>query len=92
MASSVFIRHTLNALYSDLQVELRRVTVQTPKSPRPLSSSFPSDDGESGEESGNENEAGSEMARRKSREKSLFVGLNVKGIARVSGSLGEWDV
>jgi hypothetical protein len=32
MASSVFVRHTLNALYSDLQVELRRVDVQRPSS------------------------------------------------------------
>ena len=27
MASSVFVRHTLNALYSDLHVQLKRVNV-----------------------------------------------------------------
>jgi len=30
--------------------------------------------------------------RRKSREKSLFVGLTVTGTARVSRAPGEWEV
>jgi len=34
MASSVFVRHTLDALYSDLHVELRRVNVLRPSSHR----------------------------------------------------------
>ncbi|OBZ77299.1 hypothetical protein A0H81_01782 [Grifola frondosa] len=32
MASSAFVRHTLNALYTDLRVELRRVRVHGPRS------------------------------------------------------------
>ncbi|KAK7053827.1 hypothetical protein R3P38DRAFT_2683105 [Favolaschia claudopus] len=33
IASSAFVRHTLNALYSDLKVVLNKVAVETPKSP-----------------------------------------------------------
>ncbi|KAJ7139038.1 hypothetical protein C8R44DRAFT_763730 [Mycena epipterygia] len=73
LASSVFVRHTLNALYSDLKVVLNKVSVHTP----------PSVGGESDLDP---------KARRKIREKSLFVGLSATGIARVSGSAGEWEV
>ncbi|KAJ7231291.1 hypothetical protein B0H12DRAFT_970308, partial [Mycena haematopus] len=70
--SSVFVRHTLNALYSDLKVVLNKVVVQTP----PLVG-----------------DAELQLkTRRKSREKSLFVGLTATGIARVSGATGEWEV
>ncbi|KAJ6460928.1 hypothetical protein C8R45DRAFT_535273 [Mycena sanguinolenta] len=68
--SAVFVRHTLNALYSDLKIVLNKVSVQTP----PLVG-----DPEL-------------KTRRKSREKSLFVGLTATGIARVSGAAGEWEV
>ncbi|KAJ7148647.1 hypothetical protein C8R43DRAFT_925407 [Mycena crocata] len=70
LASSVFVRHTLNALYSDLTVVLNKVSVDTP----PLTG------GEL------------DLPRRKSREKSFFVGLSATGIARVSGTAGEWEV
>ncbi|KAJ7176484.1 hypothetical protein C8R46DRAFT_988534 [Mycena filopes] len=72
LASSVFVRHTLGALYSDLKVVLNKVAVDAPP---PLGDpDLPV------------------KARRKSREKSLFVGLTATGIARVSGTVGEWEV
>ncbi|KAF9261110.1 hypothetical protein L218DRAFT_870659 [Marasmius fiardii PR-910] len=80
IASSAFVRHTLNALYSNLSVVLHKVSLNTPKSSHPShqeeSSSFPPDN----------------TVYRKNREKSLFVGLRVTGTSRVSGSLGEWEV
>lgn len=76
MASSVFIRHTMKTLYSDLRVELRKLIVQAP--PLPPNASY------------SRNEA-AESARR-IREKSLFLGLTVLGTTRVSGALGEWQV
>ncbi|KAJ6551631.1 hypothetical protein B0H19DRAFT_1158380 [Mycena capillaripes] len=68
LASSVFVRHTLNALYSDLKVVLNKVTVDT----------LPP--------------VGETAVKRRSREKSLFVGLSTTGVARVSGAVGEWEV
>jgi hypothetical protein len=68
MASSVFVRHTLNALYANLHVELRRVDVQSTS--RALAP------------------AGGDT----SREKSISVGLFVRGLARVSGGVGEWEM
>ncbi|KAJ7471296.1 hypothetical protein B0H11DRAFT_2041151 [Mycena galericulata] len=76
LASSVFVRHTLNALYADLKVVLNKVTVDTPP-PSPVGDVDPQP---------------TAKARRKSREKSLFVGLTASGIARVSGAAGEWEV
>lgn len=87
LASSVFVRHSLNALYSDLNVVLRKVTVQKPVSPSTSGSGLTGGTGTSGGESLTE-----KSGRRKSREKSLFVGLTVTGTARVSGGLGEWEV
>ncbi|KAJ7621105.1 hypothetical protein FB45DRAFT_928392 [Roridomyces roridus] len=68
--SSVFVRHTLNALYSDLKVVLNKVSVNTH----------------------GESDLQMLKPRRKSRDKSLFVGLGVSGIARVSGAPGDWEV
>ncbi|KAJ7083661.1 hypothetical protein B0H15DRAFT_850307 [Mycena belliarum] len=59
LASSVFVRHTLNALYADLAVALNKVALAAPPA---------------------------------HREKSLFIGLTVTGVARVSGAPGEWEV
>ncbi|KAJ7026135.1 hypothetical protein C8F04DRAFT_1126279 [Mycena alexandri] len=70
LASSVFVRHTLTALYSDLKVALNKVSVDAAPPLGDLQL----------------------KARRKSREKSLFVGLTATGIARVSGAVGEWEV
>ncbi|KAJ8514516.1 hypothetical protein ONZ45_g7963 [Pleurotus djamor] len=81
-ASSVFIRHTLNALYSGLHVSLRKVIVQTPGSSKAIVGAV------GGEHEG----AIAPNPAKNTREKSLFVGLTVNGTARVSGSVGEWDV
>jgi hypothetical protein len=72
LASSVFMRHTLNTLYSDMKVVLNKVSVDAPS---------PVNDPDL-----------QPKARRKNREKSLFVGLSATGTARVSGAVGEWEV
>jgi len=77
-ASAVFVRHTLNALYADLEVELRRITVDDSSSSSPPSSRTTTEDDEG--------------KKRHRREKSVFIGLKVVGKSRVSGSIGEWDV
>lgn len=81
LASSVFVRHTLNALYSDLHVELRRVSLR----PQGSSPNLPTSTGAGELQEG----AGK---KRKNREKSLDIGLVVTGTARVSGSPGQWEV
>jgi len=94
MASSVFIRHTLKTLYSDLHVELRRVYVQTPKSEGsggPSSRVSRLDEG-GGDRKEEEQGKGEDKKTTSKREKSLFVGLVVRGTARVSGVVGEWEV
>lgn len=78
-ASAVFVRHALNALYADLGVELRKVTVHTPSSSPPESSSRTMQDDDEGK-------------KRHRREKSVFIGAKVAGKSRVSGSPGEWEV
>lgn len=77
MASSVFIRHTMKTLYSDLRVDLRKLVVQTPP---PHSPNTPNPQSEAVE------------SAHRTREKSLFLGFTVLGTARVSGGLGEWQV
>lgn len=90
MASSVFIRHTLKTLYSDLHVELKRVSVQTPKSSTSGKTSQPHSAGLSGD--GIEEDKEKEKKASNKREKSVFIGACVKGKARVSGTVGEWEV
>ncbi|PCH41940.1 hypothetical protein WOLCODRAFT_71796 [Wolfiporia cocos MD-104 SS10] len=80
MASSSFIRHTLNALYTDLHVELRRVRVH---GSRPSSGMY---------EGAGPLQTQSARKQRSIREKSLFLGLAVSGVARVSGARGGWEV
>ncbi|KAJ8082477.1 hypothetical protein AAF712_001593 [Marasmius tenuissimus] len=80
IASSAFVRHTLNALYSDLQVTIHKVSVNTPKS------------GDTGHDAGTSSPTTTQNSLKRDREKSLFLGLRVNGTARVSGSLGEWEV
>jgi len=74
LASSSFIRHTMNALYSDLAISLDRVSVLTNP---PLSEGTPPK---------------LQDTRRVSRDKSLRVRQLVTGVARVSGTAGEWEV
>lgn len=81
MASTVFIRHTLNALYSDLNVTLQKLIVNTPSSshsPGTVDSEAESYKPKHG--------------KRLSREKSILIKFCVTGNARVSGSAGEWEV
>ena len=73
----MFVRHTLNALYSNVEVTMNKVVVNTPGSSQP--SSVMADSEVRGPVP-------------KSREKSLFVGLTVNGTSRVSGAPGEWEV
>ncbi|KAF7305946.1 hypothetical protein HMN09_00749000 [Mycena chlorophos] len=61
LASSVFVRHTMNAVYSETRVALNKVAVES-------------------------------RGGKKSREKSLVVGLTASGVARVSGAASEWEV
>ncbi|KAI0700652.1 hypothetical protein C8T65DRAFT_831487 [Cerioporus squamosus] len=82
LASSSFVRHTLNALYTDLRVELQRVRVHGPRS-----SSGLRPDGNTPQ--GIQQQQGK---TRSIREKSLFVGLVVRGINRVSKAEGGWEV
>jgi hypothetical protein len=79
MASSVFVRHTLNALYSHLRVELRKISVNTPST---------SDAGPSNAHISPQTTSGAPSRR----QKSIFIGLRVRGNARVSGGPGQWDV
>jgi hypothetical protein len=85
MASSAFVRHTLNALYSDINIVLRKVVVNTPGSRKPMSlhtEALQSD----------RDHHTSKSSLKKNREKSLFIGLCVTGTGRVSGGRGEWEV
>jgi len=78
IASSVFIRHTMNALYADLRVDLRRVRVHGP------SSNYTGTNGP--------HPTVSNSKHRSLREKSFFVGFGVTGVGRVSGTPTEWEV
>ncbi|TFK45251.1 hypothetical protein OE88DRAFT_1669493 [Heliocybe sulcata] len=84
MASSVFVRHTMKALYTDLSVELRKVTVQSSASRSSSGSGF----GQMPPTSESANPRDS-LHR---RQKSIFIRLEVSGTNRVSGARGEWDV
>ncbi|KZT27787.1 hypothetical protein NEOLEDRAFT_1146227 [Neolentinus lepideus HHB14362 ss-1] len=85
MASSVFVRHTMKALYTDLSVELRKMTVQSSAS---RSNNSASGFGQVPPSSESANPRDS-LHR---RQKSMFVRFGVSGKNRVSGAKGEWDV
>jgi len=63
----------MKTLYSDLRVELRKMTVH--------GSSFSSSEGTTSKTHSNHQ-----------REKSIFIGLDVYGTTRVSGSVGQWQM
>ncbi|KAG5351500.1 hypothetical protein C0989_006235 [Termitomyces sp. Mn162] len=96
LASAVFIRHTLNALYVDLKLELRKCIVNTPRLPTsaPMSAptsilgptTTPEPTPMPWQKQNPKNKRGS------SREKSLVVGFCVTGTSRVSGAPAEWEV
>lgn len=87
MASSVFVRHTLSALYTDLRVELQRITVH---GPHPSSGLCSSDCAEPGVPEDLHRSQQSQI--RSIRKKSLFIGLMVHGTNRVSKAQGGWQV
>jgi hypothetical protein len=66
IASSVFVRHSLRALYTGLEVELQRVRVNAP--------------------------ASGASTQKRGREKSLVIGMKVKGLTRVSHAPSEWNM
>ncbi|KAI0827221.1 hypothetical protein BC628DRAFT_212528 [Trametes gibbosa] len=85
LTSSVILRHTLNALYTDLRVELQHVRVHGPRtsSTSGLSTGPPHD--------GRAPHTQVENTR-SIREKSLFVGISVRGTSRVSKAENGWEV
>ncbi|KAF5354322.1 hypothetical protein D9756_007344 [Leucocoprinus leucothites] len=83
-ASASFMRHTMNALYSDLAVTLTKVSFHGPPS---LPHKGSTGDGDLGTELMPRSEK-----KRQSREKSALVRFMVTGTARVSGGVGEWEV
>jgi len=94
MASSVFVRHTLNALYSDLHVEIKRVrSPSSSQSGEMLPSALGGEEqSQSGKDQGVGEEENKKKSMKKNRDMSIFIGLCVRGTARVSGAIGEWDV
>ncbi|RPD52718.1 hypothetical protein L226DRAFT_480340 [Lentinus tigrinus ALCF2SS1-7] len=89
LASSSFVRHTLSALYTDLRVELQRVRVHGPRSSSGLSPDGATPGADTPEEILQPQQQGK---TRSLREKSLFIGLVVRGINRVSKAEGGWEV
>ncbi|KAG6835704.1 hypothetical protein H0H93_015479 [Arthromyces matolae] len=92
LASSVFIRHTLNALYVDLNLELKKIVVMTPPSGLGRSSSMSSSSAR--DIPGSITEPGQRQSNMKygalkSREKSVVIAFTVTGVSRVSGAVGE---
>jgi hypothetical protein len=99
-ASAVFVRHTMNALYIDLSVEIKRITVNSSSSSSgsrltspPAAPEPPYElEGDGGSERKQGNADEKHPRRRHRREKSVFISLAVTGTSRVSGSPGTWDV
>ncbi|KAF9070700.1 hypothetical protein BDP27DRAFT_1323269 [Rhodocollybia butyracea] len=81
LASSVFIRHTLNTLYSDLGVTITKVAVSVPKTvSKSAEEAHPTPQPSASRNSGY------------TREKSFYIALRVTGKSRVSGTVGQWEV
>ncbi|KAI5119547.1 hypothetical protein M0805_008533 [Coniferiporia weirii] len=86
VASSVFVRHTMNTLYTDLSVSKHKVYVRsgpsspTKGAPSPFPTTHPADDG-----------VGKTTAH---REKAITISLLVSGMGRLglSAERAEWDV
>ncbi|KAJ7489560.1 hypothetical protein FB451DRAFT_1349751 [Mycena latifolia] len=79
LASSLFVRHALSALYADLAVALNKVAVHRGGP----GGGIPDPDAGG---------AGARTGAGRTREKSLFIGLTATGVARVSGTPGQWEV
>ncbi|KAF5391241.1 hypothetical protein D9757_003013 [Collybiopsis confluens] len=90
-ASAVFVRHTMNTLYSDLNVALIKVVISVPQTRNADLKNAPGDDDDTtmlGPAALNKQTANSGYKR----EKSLYIALRVTGTARVTGSQSQWDV
>jgi hypothetical protein len=89
LASAAFMRHTMNALYSDLKVTLMKVAVNVPpssSSPRKTTSN--SSDGLTEEPQPRQPEKKGQLVR----EKSVIVRFMVTGNARVGGGESDWEM
>jgi hypothetical protein len=89
VTSASFVRHGLNALYSDLKLSLTKLVVKTP--PKPINASG-SDSTCSEKEREPTSPHGKKRQSKISREKRVEVGFVVSGISRVTKSPGEWEV
>ncbi|TFK97741.1 hypothetical protein BDV98DRAFT_535087 [Pterulicium gracile] len=76
LTSSGFIRHTLNALYSDLSITLSKLS-------SPPSASSPSS---------TSRDSGPGKQKKISRDKSVILSMTVLGTSRMSGSKAQWDI
>ena len=83
LASASFLRHTMNALYSDLVVTLMKISFNS--LPSSTNKAVPSSGGLS-------KELGLLDKKCHLREKSLLVRFMVTGNARMSGGINEWEV
>ncbi|KAJ3478420.1 hypothetical protein NLI96_g9764 [Meripilus lineatus] len=82
--STIFMRHTMNALYSDLRVDIRHARVLGARPPNgPVVPPF---------DGGGAVGSNSMNGQRSMREKSLFLGLGITGAGRVSKANVEWEV
>ena len=101
LASSIFVRHTLNALYTDLRVQLKRVRVNS-SDRKDCGASGAFEPGELhlthsrtyllGSVLSQHLGSSSDVSSRRSREKSITFGIGVTGMGRVSGAPAEWEV
>ncbi|KIK63951.1 hypothetical protein GYMLUDRAFT_71416 [Collybiopsis luxurians FD-317 M1] len=89
--SAVFVRHTLNTLYSDLKVALIKVAVSVPKSHNRGTDrkNHPSPEDAIPEQAPGDKPIPNAAYK---REKSLYIALRVTGTSRVTGSQSQWDV
>ncbi|KAF9447463.1 hypothetical protein P691DRAFT_706734 [Macrolepiota fuliginosa MF-IS2] len=81
LASASFMRHTMNALYTDLVVTMLKISLDTPPRAAPKK-----------DESGGSGLREGPQKKRSLREKGLLMRFMVTGNSRVSGSAGEWEV
>ena len=82
----MFVRHGLNALYSDLNVVLNKVKVEGAGSDPPATVL------DSEAQPGSDPNTRGGKAKGLKRDKRLFIGLTVHGIATVTGQPGELTV
>ena len=77
LASASFVRHTMNAIYSDLTVNITKMVVNTPQGPL-----LPPE---------LDNRGYATKKRRMNRDKSIRIRQVVNGVGRVSGKPAKWE-